>query len=51
MVKETWKKTFVGALLLLCFMGCEESTTPLVWPSDDATPTEFSLAMNAKILC
>lgn len=51
MVKETWKKTFVGALLLLCFMGCEESTIPLVWPSDDATPTEFSLAMNAKILC
>ena len=21
------------------------------WPSDDATPTEFNLAMNAKILC
>lgn len=21
------------------------------WPSDDATPTEFALAMNAKILC
>jgi CubicO group peptidase (beta-lactamase class C family) len=21
------------------------------WPSDDATPTEFSLALNAKILC
>ena len=21
------------------------------WPSDDAEPTEFNLAMNAKILC
>ncbi len=21
------------------------------WPSDDAIPTEFALAMNAKILC
>jgi CubicO group peptidase (beta-lactamase class C family) len=31
------------------------ATTPTVaaaqWPSDDATPTEFNLAMNAKILC
>ena len=40
-----------GAALLLCAMGCEESLPVLVWPSHDATPTEFSLAMNAKILC
>lgn len=39
---------FAGAMLPLAI-----AAAPLAgqWASDDATPTEFSLAMNAKILC
>jgi CubicO group peptidase (beta-lactamase class C family) len=37
--------TILGAAVLLPNAGVAQ------WASDDATPTEFSLAMNAKILC
>ncbi|HBV06082.1 MAG TPA: serine hydrolase [Gemmatimonadetes bacterium] len=51
MTRRVCTQVLVGAGLLVCAMGCEESLPVLVWPSDDATPTEFNLAMNAKILC
>ena len=45
-------KSKVVATLLLA-AGTFSPVSPILgqWPSDDATPTEFNLAMNAKILC
>lgn len=37
--------------ILATGIGLCASTARAQWPSDDATPTEFALAMNAKILC
>ena len=41
-------RTSLAAVLL---SGLLAGQAEAQWPSDDATPTEFALAMNAKILC
>ena len=38
-------------LLLAAMTAAATAPAHAQWPSDDATPTEFSLAINAKILC
>ena len=50
------RTTFADSLpTLTCFLAVVLVSGPASvkaqWPSDDATPTEFNLAMNAKILC
>ncbi len=43
------RRVLVGALF--CALAALPGRLAAQWPSDDATPAEFALAMNAKILC
>jgi hypothetical protein len=46
---EPYLRSVVATVMLLALHPPSVATAQ--WPSDDATPTEFQLAINAKILC
>ncbi len=49
--RDVMKRVLILTTATLAVMALAPSSAVAQWPSDDAEPAEFNLAMNAKIMC